>query len=267
MIKMQNDLDLFKQGQLNNAILAATENVKLNQEDITIRSRLIEYLCVANLFDRADRQLEVIATQDPKTTVRVMELRQLIRACKAREEVLTKGRIPEFISTPPEHVDCRLRSLIAMREDNHSESAQWLTKAEDSRPSLKGFMDEYQFDEFRDLDDFFGGLLEVYTSTGKYFWIPMEMIIEANFTPPSRAIDKAWVEVDLTLKDGPSGVVYIPAIYPQIRNIESSERLACGLETDWIESEYGIIRGAGLRSFIVGDHSKTINELTNIRFE
>lgn len=264
---MQNDLDLFTQGELNAAIQAVTENVKQNQEDIVTRSRLIEYLCVAGLFDRADRQLEVIASQDPKTTVRVMELRQLMRAARAREEVLMKGRLPEFISTPPEHIDYRLRALVAMREDNLSESSAWISKAEDSRPSLKGFMDENKFDEFRDLDDFFGGLLEVYTSTGKYFWVPMETITEANFASPSRAIDKAWVEVDLSLKDGPSGVVYIPAIYPKLKNQEISQRLQTGLETDWNEDEFGVTRGLGLRCFFIGEQSISINELTNLRFE
>lgn len=264
---MQNDLDLFVQGKLNEAIQTATENVKSKQEDIVVRSRLIEYLCVAGLYDRADRQLEVIASQDPKTTVRVMELRQIMRAAKIREDVLKIGRLPEFISAPPEHINCRLRALVAIRENNLSESAEWLTKAEEFRPSLNGFVEETKFDEFRDLDDFFGGLLEVYTSTGKYFWVPMEAIIEANFTSPSRAIDKAWVEVDLTLKDGPSGVVYIPATYPNLQNTDTSERLLCGLETDWIENEFGITRGVGLRCFILGDQSISINELTNLRFE
>ena len=44
---MQDDLELFKQGRLIDAIASATENVKENQSDIVIRSRLIEYLCVS----------------------------------------------------------------------------------------------------------------------------------------------------------------------------------------------------------------------------
>jgi type VI secretion system protein ImpE len=264
---MQNDLDLFKKGRLSDAILSATDNVKSNQSDIVLRSRLVEYLCLSSQFDRADRQLEAIASLDPKTTIRVMELRQLIRASQARGEMWTSGRLPEFTTTPPEHIDCRLRALVCFREGNHAEGADLLLKAEECRPSLSGQMGDTKFDEFRDLDDFYGGVLEVMTSTGKYFWVPMEHIIEANFTSPTRPIDAAWCEVDLTLREGPSGVVYVPAIYPQINGNSNSEALIVGRETEWIESSSGIIRGQGLRSFIIGEQSLSIHELNNLQFE
>ena len=261
---MQNDLELFKQGRLADAIALATENVKENQLDIAVRSRLIEYLCVSHQFDRADRQLEVIASQDAKTVIRIMELRQLIRASQARKEMWANGRLPEFTSTPPEHVDCRLRALVAFREGQLGEGAEWLHKAENCRPSISGQMGDVKFDDIRDLDDFFGGVLEVFTSTGKYYWVPMEQIIEANFTPPSRPIDSAWCEVDLTLREGPSGVVYVPAVYPLLDLDSNQESLIIGRETAWIEDNYGIVRGQGLRCFMVGEQSLSIHELKNI---
>jgi type VI secretion system protein ImpE len=264
---MKNDLELFKNGRLADAILSATEAVKSNQSDVVIRSRLVEYLCISYQYERADRQLEVIASLDPKTTIRVMELRQLIRASQARAEMWSKGRLPEFTTKPPEHIDCRLRALISLREGNHTEGVGWLRKAEECRPSLSGQMGGTKFEEFRDLDDFYGGLLEVMTSTGKYFWVPMEHIVEANFTLPSRPIDTAWCEVDLTLREGPSGVVYVPAIYPQIGVDSDSESLILGRETNWIDTCNGIIRGQGLRSFIIGEQSLSIHELTYLQFE
>lgn len=264
---MTNDLELFKNGCLTNAIISATEGVKLNQSDVVMRSRLVEYLCISCQYERADRQLEVIASLDPKTTIRVMELRQLIRASQARAEMWSKGRLPEFTTNPPEHIDCRLRALVSLREGNHTEVVEWLKKAEELRPSLSGQMGDTKFEEFRDLDDFYGGVLEVMTSTGKYFWVPMEHIVEANFTSPSRPIDTAWCEVDLTLREGPSGVVYIPAIYPQIGTDSTSEALTVGRETDWVDTSNGIIRGQGLRSFIIGEQSLSIHELKYLQFE
>jgi len=264
---MRNDLELFKQGRLTDAIVSATENVKENQSDIIVRSRLIEYLCISGQFDRADRQLEVIASQDAKTVIRVMELRQLIRASQAREEMWAKGRLPEFTSTPPEHIDYRLRALVAFREGNIAESAEWLHKAEDCRPLVSGQMGDIKFDDIRDLDDFFSGVLEVFTSTGKYFWVPMEQIIEANFTPPSRPIDSAWCEVDLSLREGPSGVVYIPVIYSQPNIENKQESLILGRETTWLDDDYGIVRGQGLRCFLVGEQSFSIHEMNNILIE
>jgi type VI secretion system protein ImpE len=261
---MQNDLDLFKESRLSDAILHATEGVKSDQTDIVLRSRLVEYLCISSQFERADRQLEVIASQDPKTTVRVMELRQLIRASKAREDLWGNGRLPEFISTPPEHVDFRLRALVSWREGNFLESAEWLKKAESSRPQVSGEVDGIKFDDFRDLDDFFGGVLEVTTSSGKYFWVPIEHILEANFSSPSRPINLIWSEVDLTLSEGPSGVVYVPAIYPKIET-NNRETLITGRETDWLDRDGGIVRGQGLRCFMVGDESLSVHEIKNLK--
>jgi type VI secretion system protein ImpE len=69
------------------------------------------------------------------------------------------------------------------------------------------------------------------------------------------------------LREGPSGVVYVPAIYPQINGNSNSEALIVGRETEWIESSSGIIRGQGLRSFIIGEQSLSIHELSNLQFE
>jgi len=45
------------------------------------------------------------------------------------------------------------------------------------------------FDDLRDADDIMGGTFEVLTTTGKYFWIPMERIVTATFHPPKRPRD------------------------------------------------------------------------------
>jgi type VI secretion system protein ImpE len=260
---MQSDLDLFKQGLTAEAIEAITQRVKSDQSDVEARSRLIEYLCVSSQFERADRQLEVIMSMDPKTVVRVAELRQLIRAGIARNDMWTNGRAPEFTATPPEHVNLRLQALVSFREGNLSDCADFLQQAEGARPNVRGRVGGAEFEDFRDIDDFFGGVLEIFTSTGKYFWVPVESVEEANFAPLSRPLDTAWREVELTVKDGPSGVVYMPALYPQFNEIVSVNDQVNGLTTEWVETEGGIFRGHGLRCFMVGETNLSIHEIDN----
>lgn len=264
---MENDLALFQHGRLSDAIESVSRNVKNDQSNISMRSRLVEYLCVASKFDRADKQLNIIASQDPKTSLRVMELRQIIRASIARNQVFSEGRIPEFISKPPEHLKNRLKALVCLREGDLSESAQWLIKAEKTRPTVSGSMRDIHFDDLRDLDDFYGGVLEVLTTTGKYMWVPLERILEINFVTSKKPIDSAWREAELIIKSGPTGVVYVPALYPSENEITNNEAISIGLETKWIENDRGITRGVGLKTFMVGDESFTMHELTEIRFE
>ena len=196
-----------------------------------------------------------------------MELRQIVRASMARLEMIKEGRVPEFISEPPEHVKNRLKALVCMRDGDMNECAQWLKKAENARPSISGYMGENHFDDLRDLDDFFGGVLEVLTTTGRYMWVPIEHVFEANFVTSKRPIDSAWREVELSLRNGPSGMVYIPSLYLDENEIISNDALSIGLETDWLENEFGITRGRGLKTFLLGDKCFTIHELTEIRVE
>lgn len=260
---MQKDLELFKQGLTAKAIEVITERVKSDQVDITSRSRLVEYLCVSSQFERADRQLEVIMTMDPKTVVRALEWRQLIRAGIARDDMWVNGRLPEFTAAPPEHINLRLKALVSFREGNLIDSAAYLQKAEEIRPQVRGRADGVEFLDFRDLDDFYGGIFEIYTSTGKYYWVPIETVDEANFAPLSRPLDTAWREVELTVKDGPSGVVYMPALYPQHGERNSSAADVNGLSTEWTETEGGIFTGKGLRCFMVGETDVSIHEINN----
>ena len=260
---MQNDLELFKHGFTAKAIEAITERVKSDQADITATSRLVEYLCVSSQFERADKQLEVIMTMDPKTVVRVLELRQLIRAGIARNDMWANGRLPEFTTPPPEHVNLRLQALVSYREGNFIDSAACLQKAEEIRPQVRGRMADVEFLDFRDLDDFYGGVFEIFTSTGKYYWVPIESVQEAIFAPLSRPLDTAWREVDLTVKDGPSGVVYMPALYPRRAEKDPAGVEANGLSTEWTETEGGIFTGQGLRCFMVGETDVSIHEINS----
>ena len=51
------------------------------------------------------------------------------------------------------------------------------------------------------------------TTTGKYFWIPTERVLSAEFHPPKRPRDLIWRRVSMSVAEGPDGDVYIPVIY------------------------------------------------------
>ena len=67
-----------------------------------------------------------------------------------------------------------------------------LRQAEETRPKVRGVCDGKPFDDFRDLDDLTAAVFEVLTSTGKYYWIPVERVELIELRPVERVRDLLW---------------------------------------------------------------------------
>ena len=76
----------------------------------------------------------------------------------------------------PRTIELHLEASICLREGDQAKAAQLLAEAEESRPHPTGTCDGKPFDDLRDLDDLVAPVFEVLTSTGKYYWIPMERV-------------------------------------------------------------------------------------------
>src|SRR5262249_6630406 len=177
------------------------------------RGLLAELLCVSGRLERADAQLEVILQQDAKAAVTIALMRQLIRADTARKDFYTSGRLPEFLDVPPPYVQSHIEASIHLREKRPGEAMRLLEQAEEQRPRIRGTCNGKQFDDLRDLDDLTAGLFEVYTSTGKFYWIPAERVHSIEFRKPQRTLDLIWRRAAMAVAGGPDGEVFVPATY------------------------------------------------------
>ena len=256
---------LFEEGRLRDAVAAMSEAVKAAPADTQVRSQLAEFLCVAGELERAERQFAAIAEQDPDAAIQAMALRQLVRSDMMRRQVWTEGRPPEFVTDPPEHAVLRLEGLMHLREGRIAEAGSCIARAEAARPALAGAHDDVPFSDFRDLDDLIGGILEVMTTTGKYFWVPLEQVDEMEFSQRARVLDGAWRTVKISVRGGPDGEVVVPAIYPLIET-PPRDAILLGRETNWIEVSPECVRGEGLRCFLVGEESLSIRQLGRLTF-
>lgn len=257
--------DLYREGNLSGAIAALTADVKNKPTDEAARALLAEMLFFDGALDRADTQLNAISNLHPDKAVSVALWRQILRGATAREQLFSEGRVPEFLTPPGEHVRMILRALVELREGSANAVAELLAKAEEHRPPVSGRLDGNSFSDIRDLDDLFAPVIEVFTSTGKYFWVPIESIETLTFEPPKRPIDLLWRQAAMTVSDGTDGVVYVPAIYPPLQGDDTREDgLKLGRATDWQETQAGVFRGRGQRCFLIGDEDMpimSINEL------
>jgi type VI secretion system protein ImpE len=259
-------LKLINEGKLDEAIESATESVRNSPTDTGGREILSELFCLRGELDRADKQCETIMLQQPQAALRSSLLRQLIRAETARRECWQQGRVPEFIGEPDESCTATLKALISLRSGLPQEASDELAELHDRLSTRSGNCNGKAFEGFRDLDDCCLGIFEVLTSTGKYFWIPTSRINGIIFDAVSRPRDLLWRQCQMSVDEGPDGVVYVPAIYVQTdASCTIEERL--GRATNWIEADGEPVRGIGQRSFLVGDDELGIMDIETLTFD
>ena len=257
---------LYQTGRLQEAIAALTEEVRARPADVDRRGFLAELLCVAGDLDRAEKQLEALTKVAPDRQVGVALLRQLVRAEQWRQQFHAEGRLPEFVEKPDARMELRLQASVALRNGNTAEAARLLEEMESKRVPVRGDCDGAAFTDLRDLDDLVSDSLELLTSTGKYFLVPMSRVRSIELRKPERPRDLSWRRALVEIADGPEGEVYLPAIYAADYGSGDTAYLL-GRNTDWSGSEQGPVRGKGLRTLLVGEEAKTLLEVSTLRVQ
>lgn len=256
-----NARDLYREGKIEEAIEAMNAEVRSHPADVDRRGFLCDLLCLVGNFDRADVQLEAISKQLPGAAVGVSLIRQLVRAEQWRQQCFVEGRSPKFLEKPGDRLQLHLRATVQLREGDVAGAAELLAQAEELREPLSGTHDGEPFDDFRDCDDVCASFFEVLTSTGKYYWIPMERVVRLEPRPLEHPRDLLWRRVGMQVEGGPDGEVYLPAIYaPAPAELPART----GRTTEWSEEEP--IRGKGLRTFLVGEETASLLEIGELGF-
>jgi type VI secretion system protein ImpE len=252
-------------GDLDGAIENLTQQVRQRPTDTAARSQLAEILCIAGNFERADRLLDALQHQDPKIAIGVSLFRQLIRAEEARQAFYGECRLPEFLTPPSDDDQLYLKALVAAKENQLRQAADLLADAESKRQPLAGRVDGTAFDDMRDLDDVCATHLDLLTSTGKFYWVPLRSIETITLHKPERHRDLLWRRATVSVASGPDGEVFLPTIYAGAKTPPSAlARLA--RESDFIGGDGEPVRGVGLRSFIFGEEARSILEVAEIEF-
>lgn len=257
--------ELYRAGQLAAAVAAMNEEVRNNPLDTQRRGFLCELLCLAGNHDRADKLLEALGTQDPQAAPTIAMFRQLVRADQWRRQLWTDGRVPELLGEATPAIRALLQAVVASRAGDLAAAAGLAAQAEELRPKVSGTIGGKPFDDFRDLDDLHCAFFEVLTSTGKYFWIPTERIELVEFRAPTRPRDLLWRRAHMTVREGPDGEVFVPAVY--CGSDAAGEAAQLGRTTDWQGGEGSPVRGVGQRTFLAGEDAVPVLEISELRFE
>jgi len=234
-----NPQDLFKAGKLNEAIGALSEQLRSNPADSKSRTFLFELLCFSGDYERAERQLDVLAHAGPQSEMGAMVYRGLLSATKARQDVYG--------------------------ERNPSTSA---TDSASAGDVTRGNLNGRPFRSLVDADPRIGPNLEVFAA-GSYVLIPYSLLSSVEISPPRRLRDLLWVPAVIrttpAFQNRELGETLLPALTPfAARHSDDAVRL--GRETVWGEDEGGEMRPVGQKILLVDGEEMPILDIRTLEF-
>jgi type VI secretion system protein ImpE len=228
-----NAQQLYQAGRLDEAVQALGSALRSNPSDVRARTFLFELLCFAGQYDRAAKQLDVIADSSKEAGLGAMLYRSALHAERTRQE---------------------------MFEDGGS------VGGEGPPTALSGTLNGQPFTSLTDADPRIGARLEVFAA-GQYTWVPFAQVADVRVEAPTQLRDLLWaparVRAAPKYKDFEFGEVIIPATAPQSwRHDDWQVRL--GREVAWHELPNGDEVPLGPKMLLVDDELIPILEVREL---
>jgi len=214
-----NAKELFEAGKVREAEKAVTAYLRDHPMDVGQRTFLFELLCFSGDYDRAEKQLSVLAQGNSEREMGAVLYYAALHAEKTRHQLFDRQDFPR--DTEPD--------------------------------AASGTLNGKPFHTLRDADPDIGARLEVFAA-GAYLWIPLEHIASLEMGAPRRLRDTLWVPA--TIRTGPAfkgtelGEVLIPAIYPFSWK-HPDESVWLGRVTDWAADEKGVEYPSGQKILLL----------------
>lgn len=225
--------ELYRSGKLDEAIKALGDEVRANPLDTRRRTFLFELLCFAGNFDRADKQLDFLASVSADAAAGALLYRSALQAERTRADLFLQGKYPEGDVVVP-----------------------------------AGERDDAAFHELQDADPRIGANLEVYIA-GSYTWIPLKYMEELRIEPPKNLRDLLWARAEIKttsafrLQD--LGEVLLPVLAPlSFQNADDAVRL--GRATVWKANIDGTELPAGQRMLLIDGQEVPLLEVRTVRW-
>jgi len=226
--------ELLDAGKVRDAEKALNSFLRDNPADVTQRTFLFELLCFSGQYDRAEKQLGVLARGSHEAEMGAVLYYSALHGERVRHSMFEKQEYP------------------------HTPAAQ----------SPAGKLNGKPFTSIRDADPAIGPRLELYAA-GAYLWIPFEHIASVQISPPRVLRDTLWTPAFVLT--GPSfkgtdiGQVIIPAIYPFSWK-SADERIWLGRTTEWVADDDGNEFPVGQKTFIVDGEEVPLLEVRSLEF-
>jgi len=226
--------ELLDAGKVREAEKALSAFLRDNPADTAQRTFLFELLCFSGQYDRAEKQLGVLAKGSHEAEMGAVLYYSALHGEKTRHSMFQKQEFPR-------------------------------TAAPASPP---GTLNGKRFESISDADPSIGSRLEMYAA-GAYLWIPFEHISSVQMAPPRILRDTLWTPAFVLT--GPSfkgtdiGQVIVPAIYPFSWRSDD-ESVWLGRTTEWVADDEGHEFPVGQKMFIVDGEEVPLLEIRSLEF-
>jgi type VI secretion system protein ImpE len=226
--------ELYQAGRLGEAVQALNAELRENPADTKRRTFLFELLCFAGNYDRAEKQLEILAQDGSNAQMGALLYRGALNAERTRCELFEKG---EFAASS--------------EEEESAPAGSWNGRA---------------FSRIEDADPRIGPRLEMFAA-GQYLWVRFDHIQSIEMEAPKRLRDLLWMPA--MVRTGPAfrgkelGEVLLPVISP-LSYREDDDRLKLGRATEWRELASGETAPVGQKMLLIDGEEAPFLELRRL---
>ena len=257
--------ELIRAGKLSDGRRQLIEEVKSFPADIGKRTLLFQVHTLLGEWDKAERHLDVLVTQDPKSETGIQVYKNLIHAERERIEVIRRSMRPAFLPEAPPYLELYISAREKLNENKCDEAIELFEKINSQIPVISGTIDGKDFTGFVDIDISLSFFLETIVHE-RYIWVPFESIRELSITPPKSLLDLIWITARVTTWEGLNLNCYLPVLYPE-SFLHEDDRVKLGRMTDWTTMEKGpCSRGMGQHVFLIGDEEVGIVDIREVLF-
>ncbi|CAI1675008.1 type VI secretion system accessory protein TagJ [Serratia quinivorans] len=267
---MKSLTNMLQGGTVSAAIGAVENEIKARPADADLRAALVQLLCLAGNWQRANAQLKSWQALKPIAQPTTLLLMQSVNAELQRQAVFAGEAPPALLQQSQPWLQPMIQALRhdalgeteqaqALRDDALEAapaSAGQLTLAERPQPVA--------FDWLTDGDGRLGPVCEL-ALNGTYYWLPFAEIAEIQFQAPQSAVDLVWSHALVRLNDGREQVCQLPARYPL--NAGSDDALLLGKRTEWQALGEGPhYAGQGLKTWLSENDEFPLHSLRHLSF-
>jgi type VI secretion system protein ImpE len=263
---MRDEMDikeLIQNCQLSEAREQVVEGLKKNPADMGLRTTLMQILCFLQEWDKAEKHLDILLSQDEAIRGGVQQYKTLLQAEKERERVAEFAKLPIFLPKSSASAEKCSQARDLYVADNKAESLEVLEQLRQELAQLNGTINGEPFSGFEDVDSFLGGFLEAVVYD-QYVWIPFTAIREIIIEPPTSLGDLFWISANITTWDDLSINAFLPVVYPG--NSEQDGQVQMGRITKWNIVDDSFLKGAGQHLYTCGDNDFGILEIRELIF-
>jgi len=234
---MENAHQLFQAGRLKEAVQVLSAELRNNPSDTRRRTFLFELLCFSGEYDRAEKQLAVLAEAGPNSEIGALLYRSALQAERMRQDLFQKKEKPSGgISSGTE--------------------------------TVTGTLNGKPFQTITDADPRIGPRLEVFAA-GNYLWLNFEHLASIQIPQPRRLRDLIWtpavVRVGPALKNTELGEVLLPVLSPFAWQ-HSDDAVRLGRMTVWEEGESGEAVPVGQKMLLVDGEEFPLLDIRQLEF-